>query len=125
MGELSFVSPMHSLCWRKCRDPAPPSRHHCGLSAAKMEKHVPYRLFSASTVPPRTIPCAVITLLQGLGWGRVVGLFFKGTYCSHFNLRLRALVRVNICGLSILCVSAYSSTPSGRGGQNVLTISCC
>lgn len=56
VGELSFVSPVHSLCWRKSRDPAPPSRHHCGLSAAKMEKHAPYRVFSSSTVPPGPPP---------------------------------------------------------------------
>lgn len=56
VGELSFVSPVHSLCWRKSRDPAPPSRHHCGLTAAKMEKHAPYRVFSSSTVPPGPPP---------------------------------------------------------------------
>lgn len=55
VGELSFVSPVHSLCWRKSRDPAPPSRYHCGLSAAKMERRAPYRVFS-STVPPGPSP---------------------------------------------------------------------
>lgn len=56
---------VHSLCWRKSKDPEPPSRHHCGLSAAKMEKHVPYRVCCCFQFLSRTFSCAVATLLLG------------------------------------------------------------
>lgn len=69
------------------REPGPPSRDPCSLSAAKMEKHVPCRVCCCFQCLPRTFPCAVTALLRGAG-----GAVLKGTYCSHFNLCLRALV---------------------------------
>lgn len=71
---LSLASPVQSLCWRKSRDPEPPSRHHCGLSAAKVEKRVSYSVLLLPALP-RTFPCAVTTLLPVGGGG---GWFSKG-----------------------------------------------
>lgn len=78
--ELSFASPVPSLCWRKSRDPDPPSRHHLGLSAVRRSVCPTECSIASSVSQDLPLCCNNIAAGGGVGWVVEVGgaVFSKG-----------------------------------------------